>query len=154
MHWIATSLMVAATILATRAVADDAPGGPVSLSGAWTPATSQAHGDTPLYMTITNQADGPDSLIRVRCPTDIADFTVKHTTDHGEGAPSMREVKSFVIPSKGTVVLAPEGNHLMLLQVREPMQEGKTFTCSIVFQNAGPVTVEVKVAPGEAKRAP
>ena len=134
--------------------AADTAGGGVELSKAWTPAVAQTRGDQPVYLTITNHADAPDALTRVRCPTEIADFTEKHATDRGEGGLAMREVKSFTVPAGGTMTLAPEGNHLMLLHVREPLQEGQTFTCSLVFQKAGTVPVEVKVAAADAKQAP
>ncbi len=135
-------------------MAADEPGGTVELLRAWTPATAQIRGDSPIYMTIANRGQAPDLLVRARCPANLADSTEKHATDRGEGGTSMREVKSLAIPSGGTVTLAPGGDHLMLLHVREPLQEGQTFMCSIVFQTAGTVSVEVRVAPSEAKRAP
>jgi copper(I)-binding protein len=157
MQRIAAGLFVTA-IMAQALVAQDCvaetPAGTVELSAAWTPATSQSRANTPLFMTIANRGDAPDSLLRARCPASIADFTEKHVTDRGEGGTAMREVKNFAIPAQGTVTLAPGGNHLMLLQVREPLTAGQTFTCSIVFQNAGTVAVEVRVAPADAKAAP
>ena len=153
MHRTGTGFLAAA-LAATPAVAADAPGGGVELSRAWTPAVAQTRVDSPLYMTITNRGDAPDTLTRVRCPTTLADFTEKHATDRGEGGTAMREVKNFAVPAGGTATLAPGGNHLMLLHVREPLQEGQTFTCSVVFQKAGTVPVEVKVAPAGAKEAP
>ena len=137
--------LLAAAVAAAPAAAADPPGGSVELSRVWTPAVAQTRGNSPLYMTITNRGDTPDSLIRVRCPTNLADFVEKHATDRGEGGTAMREVKSFAVPGKGTMTLSPGGNHLMLLNVREPLQEGQTFTCSIVFQKAGTVSVDVKV---------
>jgi periplasmic copper chaperone A len=153
MHPISIGL-VAATIMVTPAVAADTPGSGVGLSRAWTPAVDQTRGDQPIYLTIVNHADAPDTLTRVRCPSELADFTEKHATDRGEGGLAMREVKSFTVPAGATMVLAPEGNHLMLLHVREALQDGQTFTCSLVFQKAGTVPVEVKVAPAGAKEAP
>ena len=139
--------LVSAAIAAAPAMAADSPGA-VELSKAWTPAAAQPRGDQPVYLTITNHADAPDTLTRVRCPSEIADFTEKHATDRGEGGLAMREVKSFAVPAGGTTALAPEGNHLMLLHLRAPLQDGQTFTCSLVFQKAGTVPVEVKVGGG------
>jgi copper(I)-binding protein len=58
------------------------------------------------------------------------------------------------VPAGGTITLAPSADHLMLLHVKEPLQEGETFTCQVSFQAAGTIPVEVKVAPAEAKQAP
>lgn len=150
MHWITTGL-VAMTIV-TQAAAADMPPGPVALSDAWVPATNQAPGDVPLSMTIANHTDAPDSLIRARCPTDLADFTEKHATDRGEGGTTMREVKSILIPAQATVSLKPAGDHLML-HIRETLREGQTFPCSIVFQKAGTIGVNVTVTAGGAREA-
>ena len=49
------------------------------------------------------------------------------------------------------VTLAPRGAHLMLLHTKQVLQPGETFTCSVVFQKAGAVPVEVTVAPGGAE---
>jgi copper(I)-binding protein len=149
MRGIGTGLL-AATVLAIPARAADST---IDLSRAWTPPVSQTGGNSPLYMTITNHGDAPDSLVRTRCPTNLADFTEKHGTDRGEGGTAMREVKSFTVPAGGTMTLAPGGNHLMLLHVREPLREGQTFTCLVAFQKAGTVPVEVKVAASGATGA-
>ena len=148
MRWAVTGFLAASVGAAWAAE------GAIDVSRAWTPAASQARVDAPIYMTVTNHGDTPDSLVRVRCPADLADATEKHATDRGEGGTAMREVKSLAVPAGGTVTLAPGGNHLMLLNVREPLREGQTFTCSLVFQKAGTISVEVRVAPGGAKEAP
>jgi copper(I)-binding protein len=146
MRWAASGLVAAAPAVAADSTID--------VSKAWTPAVDQPRVDAPLYMTVTNHGDAPDSLVRVRCPADLADATEKHATDRGEGGTAMREVKSFAVPAGGTVTLAPGGNHLMLLNVREKLREGQTFTCSVAFQKAGTIPVEVRVAPSGAKEAP
>lgn len=136
-------------LAATPALAADAPGA-VEVSNAWTPATPQTRIDVPIYMTVANRGDGPDSLVRFRCP--VADFTEKHMTDRGEGGYAMREVKAIAIPAGGTVTLLPRGPHLMLLKTKQPLALGETFTCSVVFQKAGTVPVEVTVGtPGGAE---
>ena len=122
--------------------------GAIEVSNAWTPAAAQARVDVPVYMTVANRADAPDSLLRVRCP--VADFAEKHVTDRGEGGFAMREVKAIAVPPGTVVTLAPRGPHLMLLHTKQPLQPGATFTCSVVFQKAGAVPVEVTGAPGGA----
>ncbi len=142
-----TRLHVLAGLLAAMPAAAWAEGG-IEVSNAWTPAAAQARVDVPVYMTVANQADAPDSLLRVRCP--VADFAEKHVTDRGEGGFAMREVKAIAIPPGTTVTLAPRGAHLMLLHTKQALPPGETFTCSVVFQKAGTVPVEVAVAPAGA----
>lgn len=115
----------------------------LSLAQAWVPNTVEIGRDVPLFVTIRNDADSPDALVRARCP--IANFAEKHTVDRGEGAPAMRAISSIPIPSGGEVSLQPMGYHVMLLQTREPLQVGKKFTCTLVFQKAGSIETEVEV---------
>ena len=137
---------VAAGLLLTMpALGAESPAASVEVIDAWTPASAQTRADTPIYMTIANRSDVPDSLVRARCP--VANFVEKHATDRGEGGYAMREIKAIPIPAGGTVKLEAHSVHLMLLQTTQVLQKGETFTCSVVFQKAGTMPVEVTVAP-------
>lgn len=143
MRWIGQHVL--AGLLAALPVAGADAQGAIEVSNAWTPASAQSRVDAPVYMVIANRTDGPDSLVRVRCP--VADFSEKHVTDRGEGGYAMREVKAIPIPPGAVVTLAPRGPHLMLLHTKQALAAGETFTCSVVFQKAGAVPVEVTVTP-------
>jgi hypothetical protein len=95
-------------------------------------------------MTITNDTAEPDAILRVRCP--FANFSEKHTVDRGEGAPAMRAIKSIPIPENKTIELKRDGYHVMLLQTRQMLVEGQTFTCAVTFQKAGTKETEVQVS--------
>jgi periplasmic copper chaperone A len=110
---------------------------------AWVPATDKVGVDVPLLLTVRNEADAADALLRVRCP--VANFSERHTVDRGEGAPAMRMVPSIPIAGGSTTVLKPDGYHVMLLQTRQPLSAGEQFTCSIAFQKAGTIETEVNV---------
>lgn len=99
--------------------------------------------DIPLLMTIRNDASEADALLRIRCP--FANFSEKHTVDRGEGAPAMRAIKSIPVPENRTTELKPDGYHVMLLQTRQKLAAGETFTCAITFQKAGTKETEVQV---------
>jgi periplasmic copper chaperone A len=116
----------------------------VKISQAWVPPTDKAGGDLPFLMTIKNEADAADSLVRVRCP--VANFAEKHIVDRGEGAPAMRAIPAIPIAANSTIVLKPDGYHIMLLQTRQALAEGETFTCAVVFQKAGTIETEVRVS--------
>ena len=116
----------------------------VKISQAWVPPADHAGGDLPLSMTIKNEADTADTLVRVRCP--VANFSEKHIVDRGEGAPAMRAIPAIPIAANSTIVLKPDGYHVMLLQTRQTLAEGETFTCAVVFQKAGTIETEVRVS--------
>lgn len=116
----------------------------LQVSNARVPASDQLGADLPFLMTIRNDAAEADAILRVRCP--IANFSEKHTVDRGEGAPAMRAVKSIPIPAGQTTELKRDGHHIMLLQTRQKLVDGETFTCAVAFQNAGTKETEVHVS--------
>lgn len=99
--------------------------------------------DLPIYMTVNNSGDA-DHIVRFGCP-DMAHFTEKRTTDHGEGAPSAREIKTIPIKAGGTTMLEPDGYHLALLKIMKPAKAGDTFNCKVAFQRSGTKEIEVRV---------
>jgi periplasmic copper chaperone A len=123
--------------------AHSAGGEAIKISDAWVHAAEQVGGNVVLSMTIKNEADVADTLLRVRCP--VANFSAKHTIDRGEGSPAMREIPSIPIAASSMTVLKPDAYHVMLLQTRQALAAGEAFNCSIVFQKAGTIETEVKV---------
>jgi copper(I)-binding protein len=107
------------------------------------PAVDKAGGDLPLTMTIKNEADSADALLRVRCP--VSNFSERHTVDRGEGTPAMRSIPNIPVPAKATLELKRDGYHVMLLQMRQALTPGETFKCAVVFQKAGTIETEVQV---------
>jgi copper(I)-binding protein len=121
-----------------------AAGDALQVTNARVSASDQIGVDLPLMMTIRNDAAEADAILRVRCP--FANFAEKHTVDRGEGAPAMRAVKSIPIPENRTIELKRDGYHVMLLQTRQKLVDGETFTCAVVFQKAGTRETEVQVS--------
>jgi periplasmic copper chaperone A len=140
------SVFAAASFLAATlgfGASSRAAGELLQISNAWTPPSDREGVDLPLSMTVTNDTDTADSLVRVRCQ--VANFAEKHTVDRGEGAPAMRVISAIPIAAKSTVELKKDGYHIMLLQVRQVLAPGATFNCSITFQKAGTIETEVHV---------
>jgi periplasmic copper chaperone A len=114
-----------------------------TVMNAWTTAGGQSGGETALYMTVINRGSTPDTLTRVRCP--VAWASEPRTTDRGEGGTISRTIKSIAIPSDTQVKLEPGGFHVALLQLKEPLREGETFTCAVTFKS-GSTDVPVRVS--------
>lgn len=141
-------LLAAGPILAAAPVP-----GPIMVSHAWAPAPAKPGDDTPLYMTIINNGEIPDSLVRTRCP--FADFAEKVTVDSGgEGSPSTREVKAIPVPAGQTVALRPDGYHIVLLHTTQALHPGQVVGCTVTFQKSGERLIEVTVAPPGAQTPP
>jgi len=117
----------------------------VQITDARVPVSDQTGVDLPFLMTVRNDATEADAILRVRCP--VSNFSEKHTIDRGEGAPAMRAISSIPIPAGKTTELKRDGYHVMLLQTRQKLVDGETFTCAVVFQKAGTRETEVRVTP-------
>lgn len=117
--------------------------GSLRILDAWVPAADAQGLDVPLLMTVENDANEPDVLLRVNCP--FANFAEKHIVDRGEGTPAMRAIRSIPVPANKAIVLKPDGYHVMLLQTRQALNDGETLVCTIVFEKAGTLETEVHV---------
>jgi copper(I)-binding protein len=116
----------------------------LAVAKAWVAPTDAIGGDAVLSMIVTNSGADPDALVRAGCP--FANFSEMRTIDHGEGAPAKRQIPNIPLPPHATVTMAETGYHVALLQVREKLVEGATFTCPLRFRNAGSMDVQVRVS--------
>jgi copper(I)-binding protein len=66
-------------------------------------------------------------------------------TGEGMGMMSMREVPEITVPAGATVSLEPGGLHIMLLDLVADLEPGDEFELTLVFAEAGEVTLTVDV---------
>lgn len=134
----------AAVVLVNLLAVDVARGNDLRITHARILPVDTVGVDAPLLLTIVNGGKEADALLRVRCP--VANFSDRYTVDKGEGAPSRRPIPSIPIAAGTTTELDPHSRHVMLIQMREKLEEGSSFTCTIVFKLAGTISTEVKVS--------
>lgn len=96
------------------------------------------------WLTIRN-AGGQDRLVGAESPA--ADRVEIHTHVHEGGVMMMRRVEALNVPAGGEAALEPGGDHLMLFGLKDGLKTGGSFPLTLIFEKAGPVTVEVRVAP-------
>ena len=78
--------------------------------------------------------------------TSVAGKTEIHQMKMADGKMEMRPVPDGIeIPANGTVALEPMGYHLMLMELKGPLQKGETFAGSLTFEHAGTVDVTFNV---------
>ncbi len=111
--------------------------GAITIEDAWSRATAGT-GVGVGYLTIKNGGDAPDRLVSVAVP--LAGEAEIHQTQMVDGVMRMRPVTGGVpIPANGTVALGPNGYHLMLMDLKAPLQKGETFKASLTFEHAGTI---------------
>ena len=91
---------------------------------------------TAVYMTLVNSGSTPAEL--VGGSTSIADSVAPMiTTKEGEGSKQMlgmQSVDSLKIPAHGSLVLEPDGNHLMVMGLKEHPREGAQVDFTIKLE--------------------
>lgn len=102
----------------------------------WMRAVPDVMDATAVYMVIVNTGPNPAQL--VGGSTTIADSVAPMiTTKEGEGLKQvvgMQGVDSLEIPAHGTLVLEPNGNHLMVMGLKEHPQEGAQIDFTIKLE--------------------
>ena len=94
------------------------------------PATGEAPPvNSAAYVRLTNATDSADALVGVE--TTIADTAEIHSVSMDGGVMRMRAVDSVAVPAGGEAVLEPGGYHVMLIGLREPLEEGATVALTL-----------------------
>jgi periplasmic copper chaperone A len=130
---------------AGHAQASDYDVGSIHISQPWARATPKGASSGAAYMTITNNGKTPD---RVNCASseDSAQCQI-HTMTMDNGVMKMRPVEGGLEIKPGeTVTLKPSGLHVMLVDLKHPLEPGKTAEATLQFEKAGTVKVEFPVA--------
>lgn len=138
--FLGTILLAAATTAA--AAAHEYKVGGIEIGHPWArPAKS---GNGAVYLTIENDGGAPDRLIRAEAA--VAKKVEMHaTTLDAAGVAKMVPLQALEVPAKGEAAFTPGGNHIMLVGLKDPLKEGRSFPLTLTFEKAGSVKVDVAV---------
>jgi len=127
---------------ALPAAAQEAHTDTLDITGGFTRATTAMAQAGAAFMTITSL--GPaDRLVAFRTPA--CNRPELHTHINDNGVMMMRQVEAIDIPAGGSAALAPGGLHLMMIDLNTQLIEGESVELTLVFENAGEVTLSVPV---------
>ncbi len=116
--------------------------GHLTIDTPWSRATSAQAGGA--FMMIHNGGHHGDRLIGAE--SDLAGRVQVHMTIMEDGVMRMRHAEDGVeVPAGGMAELKPGGFHVMLMGLKQPLEEGASFPVTLIFERAGEVTVEVQV---------
>lgn len=103
--------------------------------------SAQKHGAA--FMDITNPTD--ETITIVNGSAEIAEYVELHTHIMEDGIMMMRKVEGFEIPAGETIKLEPTGNHVMLMNLKAPLELDTTFPLFLVFDNGKHQIIDVLV---------
>ncbi|HZC57583.1 MAG TPA: copper chaperone PCu(A)C [Xanthobacteraceae bacterium] len=137
--------LTAQMLLSPPAQAADYDVGSIHISQPWSRATPKGATSGAGYMTITNKGTVPD---RLNCVSSNASAQCQiHTMTMEDGVMKMRPVEGGLEIAPGaTITLKPGGFHMMLLDLKHPLEQGQNVKATLKFDNAGTVDVEYPVA--------
>ncbi|AXI48968.1 copper-binding protein [Sulfitobacter sp. SK012] len=97
------------------------------------------------FMELINQTGQDDRLIGVRSDLDGMVQLHSHSED-ANGVMTMGEIEGgVVIPAGTTHLFARGGDHLMLMGMTAPLDQGQEVPVTLIFETAGEIKVMIPV---------
>jgi copper(I)-binding protein len=143
-HSLRALILSAACLLAGNALAHDFAVGSLKIDHPWTRATPKGASVAGGYLKITNTGTTPDKLVGGSF-VNAGRFEV-HEMKTENGVALMRAVPGGLEIKPGqTVELKPGSFHLMFMDLKTPVEQGKNVKGTLEFEKAGKVDVEYTV---------
>lgn len=148
------SISLPAAVLATAlsmtlANAHEATKDGVTVAHPWARATPAGANVGAAYMEIKTAPGVADQLLSAASPA--AGRVEIHTHIKDGDVMKMRRIDSVDLKAGASHVLAPGGDHIMLFDLKGPLNEGDLIKLTLTFAKAGPIEVEGTIEPVGAK---
>jgi len=141
MKRIIVALAIAIGVFAT-ATAEADPGS-IAVEHAWARATPKGAVTGAGYVTLVNNGTSDDRLLGATSP--IATTIQFHSESSENGVMKMAQLPALDLHPGQPVVLKPSGIHMMMLGLKQQLQEGQSFPLTLTFEQAGSVEVTVRI---------
>ena len=121
---------------------------PIQIEAAWVRAVPPSSTVTAAFMKFINTSDKPFRLTSASCP--IAEMVSPMITTKrkvsGQEVTGMQDVDALDVPAHGERVLAPGGDHLMLMNLKGHLKPGDKVKLIFHFEPGGKeIVLEVPV---------
>ncbi len=118
--------------------------GAIEVEHPWSRATPPGAKVGGGYLVIANDGDSDDTL--VSATFESAGRTEIHQMSVDNGVMKMRPVEGGVaVPAHGKAELAPNGFHLMFMDLKQPLKQGESVKGTLTFAKAGTVDVVFEI---------
>jgi copper(I)-binding protein len=136
-------IFLGAILFATMAFAHSYEKGDLQIRHPWARATPPGTTVGVGYFEIRNNGAQPDRLLSASSPA--AKRVEMHLTEHAGEIAKMRQLRAFEVPARERLALEPNGAHLMLVDVAQPLKKGERFPMKLRFERAGEIDIEFEV---------
>lgn len=138
-----------AAVMVAPAIAHQYELGKLVIGHPWSRPTAAGMPMGVAYLSITNNGSEAETLISASSPA--AASVQFHQTTIADGMARMRPLAEITVAPGATVKIEPGGIHLMLVDLKAPLEPGKLVPLTLVFRKAGAITVQLAI---EARDAP
>ena len=139
MKWICLALF----FCVSTALAHSYEKGDLQIRHPWARATPPGTSVGVGYFEIRNNGSQPDRLLSASSP--VAKRVEMHITEQADNVAKMRHLRSFEVPARERLTLEPNGAHLMLIDLVQPLEKGRRFPMKLRFERAGEIDIEFEV---------
>jgi hypothetical protein len=123
----------------------------IEIDRAWCRETPRGASVGACYVSIRNAGAFADRLLSASAS--IASRIEMHETGSAAGVMTMRPLPHGVeVPAGAVVDFRERGYHIMLLDLKAPLEAGARIEGALAFERAGPVPVEYRIEPLRAPR--
>jgi len=136
-------ILLTAILFATLALAHSYEKGELQIRHPWARATPPGTTVGVGYFEIRNTGKAPDRLLSATSPA--ARQVEMHISEHAGEVARMRQLRAFEVPARERLTLEPNGAHLMLVDLVQPLKKGERFPMKLRFERAGEVDIEFEV---------
>ncbi len=136
-------IFLASALLVATFSAAHAQTGPIEVQDPWARATLGQSRTGAAYLTLSATGPAADRLVSASSP--VAAKTELHNHIMVGNVAQMRPVDAIEVAPGSPTLLQPGGLHIMLIDLKAPLQAGTSFPVTLTFEKAGTVTVQVAV---------
>jgi copper(I)-binding protein len=100
------------------------------------------------YSTVKNSGSADDTLLQVSTSAS-SNVQIHQMVVNGSSAEMQPVQGNLTVPAGGALTLSPAGYHAMVLDVKQPLNNGDTVQLTLEFARAGTVKLTVPVQAGQ-----
>ncbi len=135
-----TRILISATLLAAT-LSNLAWAQAVDVKDAWARATVQGQMASGAFMKLTSK----EGTRLVGASSPVAGVTEVHEMTMDNGVMKMRAVAGLDLPAGKAVELKPGGYHVMLMDLKAPLQKDSSIPLTLVFKDAKGVETKTEL---------
>ncbi len=145
MKWFFSSIALGLTLAAPAWAGE--PGmaklGDIMIHDGWARASIGKAPNSAAYMMLMTHGEEIDKLVAVSTP--IADKAELHNHVVDDGIAKMHQVQAIEIAPGEPTTLQPGGLHVMLMGLKQRLEEGEALPITLTFEKAGEVTLDLPI---------